>query len=225
MNWFKKAKNEFNYEEATRDIWRNLIKKEQDRIGIFFDLENDDHIEDIKEKDLNVKVKTPGGAINQYKIRARLYSAGGDWENSINYFRCQLLKKWKDSHDWRGEKLFIYIPSYKEGNINLVKNKKDNWSAGQDAEGDKREKTNKNQLWRSLIEHCNKRIKKFEEEEFKMDYDPSTGDIQKKYLEYGIFPSSYFIKSAKKKKKEKPERDDKCLHSLDIHCDGEDDGY
>lgn len=46
----------------------------------------------------------------------------------------------------------------------------------------------------------------------------------KDQLEKSLGLGKYEPKPAAKKKK-KPERDGECLHSLDIHCDGEDDGY
>ena len=43
MNWYKISKKEdkkFNFDDLTRDIWNTILKKEQKKENIHFDLEN-----------------------------------------------------------------------------------------------------------------------------------------------------------------------------------------
>ena len=146
VNWFKlseKKDKEFLFFELEKAIWNNLIKKEQKRAGISFDMENNEPNGDIKEKKLDINIKASKDNIYEYKILSQLYSAGGDWENPVTYFRCQNYEKNVDSNGWRLSGTFVYIPSHKEGNLNVVKNDKGNWVASQDCDG---EKINDNQL-------------------------------------------------------------------------------
>jgi hypothetical protein len=106
---FTEAK-EFDMTTLERDHWYALIKKEQDAVGIHFDLENNDSIGDPKEIELDIKY--PSG--DPVKVLVQLYSAGGDWETAVGYFKGQLSL---------ANMFFIYIPG-PEVNVNLVKSKK-----------------------------------------------------------------------------------------------------
>lgn len=101
---------EFDLSKIERDLWSELIHKEQDAVDIHFDLENNERKGDVKEVELGIKY--PSG--DPIKVLAQLYSAGGDWEDSVGYFKCQLIPI---------DAMFIVIPG-PEVNKNLVKRDK-----------------------------------------------------------------------------------------------------
>jgi hypothetical protein len=111
MNWYKIASNSFEYKEQEREFWRNLVYKAEENFSISFDLENDSNIGQIK------KIKVDGAQYandKPYYLLAQLYFAGGDWQNTAAYFRCQLMSGGKKMDK------FVFIPSKKDGNSNLI---------------------------------------------------------------------------------------------------------
>ena len=163
MNWYKKAKNEFNFAEEMRDIWKAMVRKEQDRAGISFDLENDDEAGNLRKIELetNIKSREDIGS-DKISLFAQLCYTGGDWENPVAYFKCQI----KEKHS-TGPK-FIYVPNKKEGNINLVPSKQDNKFVASDNNDQEAGDFKEKQLWDSLKKHVEKRANDFYN---KQDYD------------------------------------------------------
>jgi hypothetical protein len=106
-------KLEFDSTNPMSDKWRELIKEEQDKANIHFDLENDESVGKIK------RITRPADANHRDKdiFYVQLYSAGGDWEQPVYYFRIQV----KEGYPSR--QMFIYIPDKKDGNGNLTANK------------------------------------------------------------------------------------------------------
>ena len=106
-----------------------------------------------------------------------MWSAGGDWENPVRYFRCQCASKSKGRNEWgkyrKGEFTFIYIPDKKEGNKNLIKGEKKTWVASHnDVDYVKFDNKEDKILWDSLKKHCLKRIQAYYDDKWsKHDYD------------------------------------------------------
>jgi hypothetical protein len=152
--WYKIAKsigNEFDFSREEKDLWSVLIKREQERSRINFDLENDSNIGELRKIKLE-KAKSIFDNSSVF-VLAQLYHAGGDWQNSISYFRCQFIEnKAKDEK-------FIYIPSLKEGNSNLVlsSNKSDHFVAlDNKGSGKNWEKPDEKKMWNSLKQYATK---------------------------------------------------------------------
>ena len=149
MNWYKRANNEFEYSRQIYDFWRKLIRDTQRKVGISFDLENDDNIGEIK------KIKIDGiKYLNNepYYILAELCHAGGDWQNEVAYFRCQPMagKTYEDK--------FVFIPSKEQGNNYLVettnKDSDYNWVVSCENNINKEEvKIDDKQCWKALKEY------------------------------------------------------------------------
>ena len=165
----KKNKDEFGYGEEIRSMWRNLIKKEQDRVNIGFDLENNDGY-DFKTKDLDYSKND-----NQYRVKAQICWAGGDWESPICYFRCMFegRSKFDDGWgQWSPENIkAVIIP--KKSNQNLTPSEKDKnrlvAKSGDDGVGSK--DLNEKALWDEMVKLANERIKKFYDEYGKDEID------------------------------------------------------
>lgn len=115
MSWYHTAKVEqsFGDEEALRDMWNQLLSQEQSRVGVSFDLENNDHVGDVHTVNLDYKSKKDAS----FRVCARLWTAGGDWECPSGYFRCQFQDKHENGAHWSDCVKAIIIPV--EGNPNL----------------------------------------------------------------------------------------------------------
>jgi len=103
-------KKEFDFSYIESGFWSNIIKAEQDAVNIRFDLENNEPIGDLKE--IELPINYPSG--KPVKVNAQLYSAGGDWEDSVGYFKCQMES---------GKYFLIHIPG-PSVNTNLIKRDK-----------------------------------------------------------------------------------------------------
>ncbi len=157
MNWYKiaKTKSKFNFSRQIKDIWRQLILDAQDKFRILFDLENDDNITDEKTITIDGTKDISG---KPYKIIAQLCQAGGDWQNPVAYFRCQI--------DSSFPKSFVFIPSNKEGNNNLVstmKNSRYNFVAS-DHKHDNEQEIDERKCWKALKDYVTKNIENINQE-------------------------------------------------------------
>jgi len=166
MNWYKKAKNkkkdseEFSYGGSIRCLWDNMLKKEMDRSNIHFDLENNDGY-DIKTTNLDYEHND-----YQYRVKARICWAGGDWESPICYFHCQLedrmyLERDKSWGRWSPAFKTIIIPE--KSNPNLTKGEKGGMVA-LDADSSKKDETKEKQLWDEMAKLVEKRIRNYMKE-------------------------------------------------------------
>jgi hypothetical protein len=79
----------FDYYCLARSMWREVVDEAMERQGIRFDLENDDSREKIQDITMDQK----GITGTSYRFLAQLFTAGGDWENPIYYWRIQLHSK------------------------------------------------------------------------------------------------------------------------------------
>ena len=158
MSWYKQSKdeNDFDFSDEEKEIWRSMVKEEQDAVGIHFDLENDESISSIRR----IKLKTKNKSMvdmgsGDLTVFVELYSAGGDWQNPVGYFRCQI----KEKNHW-GPK-FVYIPEKNKGNANLVSSKKEGEFIAGDNNDDEYTKLNERELWRAFRDHVEKRADEF----------------------------------------------------------------
>jgi len=171
MNWYKEAKkksdnDEFDYSDEIRRLWQHFLTMEQDRVGIHFDLENDDG-SDIKTKDLR---HTNKNLDDQFRIKAKIYWAGGDWQTSTCYFRCQYESRAYYDHDkkwsqWGAKFKTIIIPE--RTNLNLVKGKKG--MVASDADSSLKNDINDKDLWEEMVDIAEERIKSYYLEYFKQE--------------------------------------------------------
>jgi hypothetical protein len=119
---FEAARCPFDYSPIMKAVWRDMIKKAQDDFKISFDLENDDLSGNNSEKDLIVPQDRWS---TNCKFRCQLWSAGGDWQYPVYYFKCQLLDGYAINLSKHTNPFFIFIPGKTEGNYHLVASEKD----------------------------------------------------------------------------------------------------
>lgn len=125
---------------------QDLLSKYQKKNRITFDLENNDR---ISEKSIK---------IGDTKVLCQLWNAGGDWENPVGYFVCQIADGLLcvDGSMRNTEDIFIYIPLQDN---NLVRYKK-GYVASVNA--DDEDNYDEQSLWDDLNEYlkdCEKNIK------------------------------------------------------------------
>jgi len=102
---------EFSYGDLTRGRWSELMKEAQDKFGVAFSTENDDYF----GEPFLVDTGSFGVDNKPYRILAQGYEAGGDWENAVIYFRCQVKDGYIDGMS--GDKLFVVIPVQNNPNL------------------------------------------------------------------------------------------------------------
>jgi hypothetical protein len=172
MNWYRESKkksvmDEFSYGEEIRTLWNKLLNKEQDRVNISFDLENNDGYE-IKTKELKYKNKKSD---DQFRIKAQICWAAGDWQSPVCYFRCQYEDRMYFERDknwgrWSERIKTIIIPE--KNNANLIKGKK-GLTAKSAEDGDSASDTNQKALWDEMVEIAEKRLAEYYKEYFEQE--------------------------------------------------------
>jgi hypothetical protein len=118
----------FTYDKLEKDLWFEKIKEARDKFKIYFDLENDYPVKSQRV----ITIPQTEWEHTDCKFKCEMYSAGGDWEIPVRYFRIQITdgycfndnpikpgnnyihrSSYSNSH-------FIFIPGKKEGNYHLV---------------------------------------------------------------------------------------------------------
>lgn len=142
---------EFDYTNLARKEWRKLLNDANKEFGISFDDENDEAIatrEIIIEQDFWEGTKC--------KFTCEMRKAGGDWQCSVVYFRCQLTKGYANIPI---DGLFIFIPSKDEGNSHLEKTEKGFIAPDSNGPKAKQPKPNEKLCWTSLNKYLDKLVK------------------------------------------------------------------
>jgi hypothetical protein len=153
MSWYKVAQNEFDYKNELRVLWKRLIHEAKEQSGIYFDLENDTSKGNIKR----IKLDAKNNLDKNYSILAEAFEAGGDWQNPVLYFRCQIAED-----RYKNDK-FIFIPTLKQGNSNLKKFER-GYSPTDNSETETK-KIDERKCWDSLKEYAEKNIKEMKRDE------------------------------------------------------------
>lgn len=112
-------------------LWIDLTKEAMKKFNIYFDLENYDSKYNVQE----YIVEQDEWKHTKCKFRYQMCSGGGDWENPVISFRCQLVEGYAfgvTPYD-KTHGMFVYIPSWEDGNKTLVLRKNGNgWAASDD---------------------------------------------------------------------------------------------
>lgn len=148
----------FNYDQnIVKNMWIKLVQIAMDDFKIQFDLENNDPVGNVRD----ITIPQREWKHTDCKFRCQLWSAGGDWENPVYYFRCQLLDGYAFNLGTYNNSFFIFIPGKKEGNYHLVRTKKeDGWCAPHDGNYTKGidPERNERDSWKSLNVYLKKLI-------------------------------------------------------------------
>ena len=138
----------FSYDEMTKDMWYDKVREAMKKFKVSFDLENNETTKQQRE----IVIPQKEWDFTKCKFKCEMYSAGGDWENPVNYFRCQLVDGYAFDMSKHGNSHCVYIPGKKEGNYHLVP-RKDGWGAPNNdrehVKGIDAEKNDKD-CWKSL---------------------------------------------------------------------------
>lgn len=122
----------FTYDRLEKDMWTEKIKEAMERFKIRFDLENNDSVKSQRVITIPQNEWSP----IECKFKCEMYSAGGDWQVPVRYFRIQVVSGYcyndnkldKDNlymgRNSSSNSHFIFIPGKKQGNYHLVPNDK-----------------------------------------------------------------------------------------------------
>lgn len=106
----------FSYDNMSKDMWRDKVHEAKKQFKILFDLENDYTV----KKQRKITIPQSYWEHIDCTFKCELFSAGGDWEEPVYYFRCQIVKGYAlDVATYRNSH-FVYIPGKKEGNYHLL---------------------------------------------------------------------------------------------------------
>lgn len=159
----------FHYDQIATRMWRDLTVQAKKDFKVWFDQENDDM---YRRQERVIMIPQTQWNSTECKFKCRLHQAGGDWENPVFYFRCQLASGYA-GHIAKGEYhrlsqfnsvnngCFVFIPSKTEGNYSLIPSKKDGeWKANH---GDKHKKgidpeNSDRDCWKSLKGYLSKMV-------------------------------------------------------------------
>jgi len=165
----KKLKPQFfHYDQLASRMWRDITVQAKKDFKIWFDQENDDT---YHRQEKIIIIPQNQWDHTECKFNCRLHQAGGDWENPVFYFRCQLVSgyaghivkgQYKKLSRFSGENngCFVFIPNKTEGNYSLIPSKDDGWKAN---DGDKHKKgidpeNNDRECWKSLKKYLSKMV-------------------------------------------------------------------
>lgn len=178
----------FNSDKALRNIFYDCIRDTKSNQAVTFDLENDEPVGDYQEFTHAPKEWEPS-----VKILYRLYSAGGDWETPVLYFRCQVVEGSVKGLDKKRAGCFCYIPKKSEGNRTLWKDGK-GWHASDDDQHQTTEVNDKELAEVSLKRYLDKLVKGKVglQNAIPLDQLPEPSEAQKKAGNYKKHPVRLF---------------------------------
>lgn len=142
-------KSFFSYDIEAKDMWGDKINDARDEFNVSFDTENDDTMD--QQRTIRIE-QDEWEHVGKVSFACEMYSAGGDWEFPLRYFRCELknghakgISKYSNPH-------FVFVPNGEQGNGQLTKSDKGKWVCP-DSDYDEEEKRNEKQCWDSLKEY------------------------------------------------------------------------
>jgi hypothetical protein len=122
---------EFTTSGLMSSLWMDLTREAMKKFNIYFDLENYDYKYNVQE----YIVEQDEWKHTKCKFRYQMCAGGGDWENPVISFRCQLVEGYAfgiSTYD-KTKGMFVYIPSWEDGNKTLVQRKNGKgWVASDD---------------------------------------------------------------------------------------------
>ena len=161
--------NFFQYGQIASRMWRDITVQAKKDFKVWFDQENDDV---YKRQERVIVIPQNQWDHTECKFKCRLHQAGGDWENPVFYFRCQIVSgyaghivkgQYRKLSQYSGENngCFVFIPGKTQGNYSLIPNSKgDGWIAN---DGDKHKKgidpeNNDRDCWKALKQYLTKMV-------------------------------------------------------------------
>lgn len=143
----------FDYGSLAKKVWTDLIQNAKKQFNVWFDLENNDP-SSKGGKYRDIVIPQTRWDFTKCKFRCQMWSAGGDWENPLFYFKCQLIDGYAKGVGKYNNSMFIFIPNKNQGNYHLIdindgKNK-GGWRAPHDGEDKIDKERNERTCWKSL---------------------------------------------------------------------------
>jgi hypothetical protein len=140
----------FTYDDSEKELWANKISDAQDESGVTFDTENNDSMD--QQRTIRIGDKS-SKALENTSFACEMWSAGGDWEFPVRYFKCQLKKGYAKGLNQYGDPHMVFIPDGKQGNGQLTKSDKGKWVCPESGFEDDDDKRDEKKCWASLKKH------------------------------------------------------------------------
>jgi len=146
------AESFFDYHYLAEVKWKDLLKEAGKKAGMSLYFENDD-----KVVDRVITVPQDYWEHSKCRFKCQMRAASSDWQDSVIYFRCQLVEGYALGLSKYGDQsFFIYIPTKGEGNDHLVMSKSGKLIP-KDYEKDN-PKSDQKKCWKSLEVHLKKLV-------------------------------------------------------------------
>jgi hypothetical protein len=142
-------KDFFSYKTEADDMWSKKIKEAKDKFCVSFDTENDESID--QQRIIKIE-QDHWDHLGPVKFACEMYSAGGDWEFPLYYFRCELQDGYAQGLSKYSAPHFVFIPNGEQGNGQLTKSK-GKWFCPDSDYDDEEEKRDEKKCWESLKDH------------------------------------------------------------------------
>lgn len=116
-----KSKSDFfSYDDLANAKWKDLEHEAMKSFNVYFDLENDNSTKQQR----NIVIPQTEWEFTKCRFKCEMFSAGGDWQYPVKYFRCQLVDGYAFGvQKYRNSGMFVFIPGKTEGNYHLIKGK------------------------------------------------------------------------------------------------------
>lgn len=147
-----KGPADFNYDTISKEMWRDKLEDAMEEFDIRFDTENDDA---VSNRIIEIPQTQWEHAKCRFKCEIRL--AGGDWQDSAYYFRCQLTDGYAKGLSKYGDPNFCFIPGKNDGNGHLIKAKSSGYAAPD--HDDSNEDKSERKAWQALKKYLEKLVK------------------------------------------------------------------
>lgn len=160
LQLIREDKFDFDYSHESKTMWDEKVKEAKEKANIHFDLENNDT---TGQKRKIAIPETGHGAYETARFKCELYSAGGDWESPVRYFRCEIYDGYVDGLSQYSNPHFCFIPGKNEGNGHLVKGKSGGYTAPDSNTQSKKEwkqLVNDRKCWEALKKYLKTLVKK-----------------------------------------------------------------
>lgn len=131
----------FSYDSISKTMWKEKLDKAQKESKIHFDTENDEAV-----SQRSITIEQSFWEFSKCRFRCEMRKACGDWQQSVVYFRCQLVSGYAEGLSQFNDPYCCIIPGKNDGNQHLEKNK-ENWMP---PDSYSKEKPNEQKCWTFL---------------------------------------------------------------------------
>jgi len=151
----------FTYVDLANRKWGDLLHEAMKTFHVYFDTENNDRKGGQGQRE--IVIPQIEWKPTKCKFKCEMWTAGGDWQWPVRYFKCQLVDGYAFGvSQYKDSGMFIYIPGKEEGNDHLTLGKEGKWYAPDDEHHKKGidPEPNERKCWVSLNKYLKELVEK-----------------------------------------------------------------